>query len=314
MAAYSFSAKIITRGTKNGRRPGNVIFSAAYNARSRFTDDRTGEFRDYRNEGPLEWSGVFTPENAPQWMQDRETLWNAVEAREDESTTPDKAQLERSWIISLPHELDEKERRWLVTDFAREISRTGIVVDVAIHPPDKDGDPRNYHAHMLLTMRKVTPSGFGIKVREWNGNVQLERWRDRWADMAAKALARAGHEQEGSRFRHGHRKMAVQHAEALLRGDHHHAEFLRDRIPTIHLGPNVKAIEEKYGEVTEKGERFRAIQAENMRRDARKGTVNRLGPIGHPMPVAVRKKSPSTLPRKSPKTHKHKPTESRRDH
>lgn len=302
MAAYSFGAKIITRGTKNGRRPGNVVFSAAYNARSRFTDDRTGESRDYRGKGAIEWSGIFLPKRAPKWMKDRESLWNAVESREDDHNHAETAQLARSWIIAIPHELNERQRRFLITDFAREISRTGVVVDVCIHPPDSDeqSDPRNYHAHLLLTLREITPNGFGNKVRAWNGRAQIERWRDRWAELAAKALGRAGHHREGSRFRHGHRKLAVQYRESVNRRDHEHAEYLRDRIPTIHLGPHVKAMENKRGLYTEKGDRFRAIQAENIRRERRKASKHRLGPIGQSTALVAQTKPRMEFPRRAP--------------
>jgi len=41
-----------------------------------------------------------------------------------------------------------------------------MVADLAIHAP-LDGDPRNHHAHVLLTLRQATPDGLRpVKTRE----------------------------------------------------------------------------------------------------------------------------------------------------
>ena len=44
-------------------------------------------------------------------------------------------------------------------------------------------------AHVMLTMRAVDENGFGQKVREWNRTEMLERWRERWAELANERLA-----------------------------------------------------------------------------------------------------------------------------
>ena len=41
--------------------------------------------------------------------------------------------------------------------FARElVSRYGVAADVAIHAPHREGDQRNWHAHVLTTTRELT--------------------------------------------------------------------------------------------------------------------------------------------------------------
>jgi Ti-type conjugative transfer relaxase TraA len=45
------------------------------------------------------------------------------------------------------------------------------------------------HAHVMLTMRAVDENGFGQKVREWNRTEMVERWRERWAELANERLA-----------------------------------------------------------------------------------------------------------------------------
>lgn len=228
MANYRFSAKVVSRG--GGQ---SVIAKAAYIARTKLRDERTGELKDYsRGEGVL-FSGIFAPKDAPAWTRDREQLWNAVERREDASTRPKEAQLARDIELSLPHELTDEQRKRLVTDFVREqFVRRGMIVDVAIHSPGKNSDPRNYHAHLLVTMREIGPDGFGSKVREWNSRQQLEHWREQWEKIQNRYLERHGHEARVDR-----RTLEAQGI---------------DRQATTHRGPHVDAMERK-GKETERG-------------------------------------------------------------
>ena len=47
----------------------------------------------------------------------------------------------------------------MLSDFSRSLAdRYGIAVHFALHEPDKQGDRRNYHAHVLTTTRALTPS------------------------------------------------------------------------------------------------------------------------------------------------------------
>ncbi len=103
MAIYRFSASILSRG--DGR---SVIAKAAYNARDKLRDERTGQLtKDYSREGGLLFSGIFAPKDAPAWTRDRAELWNAVERREDASNRPRDAQLARDIEPALPHELTD---------------------------------------------------------------------------------------------------------------------------------------------------------------------------------------------------------------
>lgn len=270
MALNDLTASILTRS--NG---GNAVARAAYNARECLKDDATGRNHDYRNKGGLEARGIFVAHDAPEWAkklaQDRERLWNEVERREDKSTKPDQAQLARDFKIALPHELNEQQRLYLVKDFVRELGRKGLIVDWAIHQPDAHSDQRNYHAHLLTTMRRLEEEGFGHKMRQLNKVEQLEKWKDRWAELGARALERAGHEQEAERFKVGHKTLKFQREEAMKRGDMEHAEAC-DREPTIHLGPNVSAMERGDGGrkpiLTDKGNVNRAINEQNRQRRA----------------------------------------------
>ncbi len=191
MAIYHFSAKVVSRGSGQ-----SVIVTAAYNARDKLRDERTGQLtKDYSHERGLLFSGIFAPKDAPAWTRDRAQLWNAVERREDASTRPHDAQLARNFLLALPHELTDQQRKLLVTDFVREqFLRRGMIADVNIHAPGGKGDDRNYHAHILVTMREIGPEGFGKKGREWNTDAQFEQWREAWENIQNRYLERYGHE------------------------------------------------------------------------------------------------------------------------
>jgi hypothetical protein len=55
----------------------------------------------------------------------------------------------------------------------KEFISKGMIADFAIHAPSKHGDMRNFHAHILLTMRHITPEWFGGKARQWNAKSNI---------------------------------------------------------------------------------------------------------------------------------------------
>jgi hypothetical protein len=147
MAIYHFEAKVITRSV--GR---TACGAAAYMSCSRIYNEYDGIQHDYTRKGGLVWEHVFLPPMAPAEWQDRETLWNAVEAGEK---TKD-SRLAREFIVALPCELDRQQWIDLVSTFIQEaFVSDGMCADVAIH----DTDGHNPHAHILLTVRPLTEDG-----------------------------------------------------------------------------------------------------------------------------------------------------------
>jgi len=163
VATYRLSAQII--GRSKGR---SSTAAAAYRAGERIVDLRSGLIHDYRGRRrrqEIAHAEILAPANSPDWVRDRSSLWNAVEATEKRKD----AQLCREILVSLPHELTKDERLSLLRDFITEqFVSLGMVADFAIHRPDRKGDERNHHAHILLTMRELSIVAFGKKVREWN--------------------------------------------------------------------------------------------------------------------------------------------------
>lgn len=237
---YHCTAKAVSFGKGQ-----SAVHTAAYNARERLYQEREGrETKDYgqSRHSELLFSGIFAPAKAPEWTRDRQELWNRAEAAERQNN----GQPARNFTLAFPHQLNQQQREWLLKDFAREeFARKGMIADAVIHAPDRHGDERNFHAHLLVTMRRVDGDEFAkTKCREWNSKEQLNQWRAQWAERGANALARAGYELEAERWRHGNQTLAKQRAAALERGDLEFAAAL-DGEATLHKGAKSAAMERR---------------------------------------------------------------------
>src|SRR5208337_4264863 len=97
-------------------------------------------------------SEIIMPGSAGDWKPTREQLWNAAEKANGRGD----AVIAREYEISLPHELTEEQRKALGLDMARYVAeKSSVAVDVAFHAPDRKGDQRNYHMHLLVTAKRV---------------------------------------------------------------------------------------------------------------------------------------------------------------
>jgi Ti-type conjugative transfer relaxase TraA len=181
MAIYHLHVKVI--GRKSGS---SAVASAAYRSRSRLRDERLGRDQDFSAKRGVVHSEVMLPKNAPEAWSDRERLWNDAEAFEVRKD----AQLAREVEFAIPREMSERDGIELARDFVRgEFVDQGMIADLNVHwDMAEDGMPKP-HAHVMLTMRAVDENGFGQKVREWNRTEMVERWRERWAELANERLA-----------------------------------------------------------------------------------------------------------------------------
>jgi Ti-type conjugative transfer relaxase TraA len=185
MAIYHLHVKVI--GRKSGA---SAVASAAYRSGSRLRDERLDRSHDFTAKRGVVHSEVMLPEDAPEAWRDRERLWNDVEAFEVRKD----AQLAREVEFALPREMSEADGIKLARDFTRgEFVDRGMIADLNVHwDVGEDGMPKP-HAHVMLTMRQVQTNGeengFGRKVREWNRTEMVERWRERWAEVANDRLA-----------------------------------------------------------------------------------------------------------------------------
>ena len=209
--------------------------SAAYIAGEKIKNERDGQIHDYRNKHEVVHKEIMLPTNAPPDFRNRTKLWNAAESAEKRKNS----QTARSINAALPKELSRADQIDLVRQFCEQcFVSQGMCCDFAIH--DKvDGNP---HVHILLAIRKVDKSGFTKKERAWNDKKLLLEWRKRWADWC------------------NHKLYFVSDA----RVDHRsYKEQGIERLPQIHLGVEVCAVERK-GFKTDKGNRNRRIRQRNL--------------------------------------------------
>ena len=119
MALYRCEASIISRGKGQ-----SVVAAAAYQARARLHNEQDGLTKDYTRSHAQELleSAIFAPPNVPDWVFDRERLWNAAERAEDDhnKTRARDAQTARRLEVALLHELSLEQNRRLLQDFLRD--------------------------------------------------------------------------------------------------------------------------------------------------------------------------------------------------
>lgn len=260
-----FHMQIKSVGRSSGR---TATAAAAYRAGERIRDERTGALYNHSKRDDVLHKEIFLPakfggSNADmEWARDRASLWNTAERAEQRSNS----RVAREYLLALPPELSPDQRVVLARTFSREIAdRYNVAVDLAIHAPRPEGDPRNFHAHLLATTREVTPEGLGpLTGLDMTGEARSERGlppsrqefrtlRARWAELTNEALQDANIE-----ARIDHRSLKAQGI---------------DREP-INL-PRAAIAAERRGERSEVAERLRERQRQRM--DARRADVPRAG-------------------------------------
>lgn len=248
MALYHFHVGQIKRSA--GR---SAVETAAYRAGERLCSEYYGQVSDYTRKGGVVYSEILLPPHAPREYADRQTLWNAVEDAERNKN----AQLAYSFDIALQNEFTMEENMQLARKFllGNFVSR-GMIVDFAVHQPDKNCGISNPHFHVMCPIRPLNPDGtWGKKQRrvyrddgkfnavpttDWGKPETLEAWREAWA-----AMCNAKFEEKGMTCRIDHRSYERQGIEHL---------------PTVHEGVAVRQMEAK-GIVTDKGEHNRWIKS-----------------------------------------------------
>jgi len=179
--------------------------AAAYRAGERLRDEGRRKVYDHSKRSDVDHREILVPGNrargVPDWVNDRNQLWNAAEAAERRVNS----RVAREYLVGLPHELNASARIDLARRFAQDLAdRYGTVVDLAAHQPRPAGDPRNFHAHLLATTREINADGLGAKsVVELSDSArhelglqtsreELRTLRGLWSEYANSALREAG--------------------------------------------------------------------------------------------------------------------------
>lgn len=149
MAIFYLETKPIKRS--EGR---SSVAASAYRAGVSLVDNRTGAKHNYEQKGK---NGVvskdcFMYQDGQRIQLDRGELWNKAEQAEKRKD----GRTGRDFIANLPYELNPKQRENIVREFSESIAKHyNVAIDWAIHLPDKKGDNRNHHAHILITTRQA---------------------------------------------------------------------------------------------------------------------------------------------------------------
>ena len=262
MALYHFHVARVLRS-----RGQSSVEAAAYRAGARLEDYYYGKIADYTAKGGVICAEILAPDYVPESFHNREFLWNAVEEVEKHP----KAQLAYSFDIALQNEFTIEENIAIARQFVMEnLVAKGMIVDMAVHDPDKGEGIPNPHIHVMCPVRPMREDGTwgekqkreylfdadgnpildeigkqkfnAVPTTDWNRPEVLEQWRKAWADLVNEEFRKRGIKEQID-----HRSYAEQGI---------------DLIPQVHEGPHVRNMEAK-GIATEKGNLNRWIKEIN---------------------------------------------------
>lgn len=232
MAESRLETKVIRRA--DGR---SATAAAAYRSGSCIRDSRTGQTFDFSRRRGVMHSRLVMPTDVNRWRQtgdDRSEFWNEIELHNKRKDSV----VARELILNLPFELPSAAQIELTEEFSQHIAnRYQIAVDCNIHEPKKQGvgDPRNVHAHLLLSTNTITNSGIGKKCRSLDAVAmqkqvgernQIDLLREEWCDMQNRYLSL-----------YCPQIQPVSHLSYADRGI--------EKIPSLHLGPSETAHQRK---------------------------------------------------------------------
>lgn len=212
--------KVVGRGNR-GR---TCCGSAAYRAGEDILGHDGTLHRYDRKQGVVDKWMMF-PAGTPGVLKDRQALWAAADRAEHtrDGEWRKNCQLYRDVVAAVPNEISHTRARDLAEQFLKPLVEEGMVADVAIHDPEHE--QRNLHIHIMLSLREMTPTGFGKKNRSWNRQSLADELRTRWAKLCNLELERIGSAER------------LEHESFEARGI--------DAIPTEHMGVAVTAMERR---------------------------------------------------------------------
>ena len=249
---YSASMSAVQRS-----KGGSSTAAAAYRAGAEIVDQATGEVHDYTRKQGVLYTNLMLPGGQ---LVDRGEFWSGVELHHKRGD----AVTARELRVALPAELDGLQRNALAERIGQHlVEHYGVAADVCVHAPDRGGDDRNYHAHILMSACSVSADGtLGKKVPELDPihcqrhkiTNAADHLRPLWQDMYNDALADIGVDRR------------VDHRSHAARG--------LDIEPTIHLGSAASDMERKakkraeangteYQPVTDRGRHNHQVKQRN---------------------------------------------------
>ena len=258
MAIFMASTKSVSRGQGQ-----NAVAAAAYRAGDKLLDEdkEHGKTHDYQKRSGVLSADIILPTTLTGGDIGRAELWNMAERNE----TRKNSRVAREWLVALPHELSEQDRKELAHNFARTLAdRYQVIADCAIHvPTDKEiergASPLNFHAHILLTTRTATIDDDG-KIYLTKDKADSEISDD---DRRKKGLPRMSVEVKAVRelWEHAANKVLEAKGHHLIDSRSYKSQGI-DLVPQIKMGKDATHMERK-GIPTEKGKFNREIIQSN---------------------------------------------------
>lgn len=215
MSIFIASTKSISRGKGQ-----SAVASASYRAGVELQDKRYGKTHDYSKRFGVMSADIILPSSLKDKNidLDRCELWNLAEEAENRKD----ARVAREWLVNLPYELSEEDRKDLAHQFSQELAdRYNVIADCAIHKPtqkeiERGADARNFHAHIMLTTRQAeltadnkvrltekSTAELSDKKRRELGlermSVEVKEVRQIWERVANEKLLEHGHDLIDSR-------------------------------------------------------------------------------------------------------------------
>ena len=253
MAFLFMQAKIVK--ASSGR---SAVAAAAYQAAQKLKDDSLGMTFQYRNKEEVVFSEILLPSHAPAAYADRETLWNAVQEKENRANS----QVARAFIIAMPKEWTREESISRAREFIQKnLVDAGMVADWAFHM--KDGNP---HLHCLCTIRGFKEDGTwdarekkvyaldenGQRIPEIDPKTgeQKIRTRNRNGSIVTEKIWKRNTVQSNPwnsrQFLHELKRSWVSYCNSYLQGESQidnrsTHEQQSNRVPLLHEGPEARA-------------------------------------------------------------------------
>lgn len=259
MAIYMATTKSITRSKGQ-----SAVASAAYRSGKRLEDNRYGKIQDYSSRAGILSADIILPNSLKNQSSvttiDRQVLWNTAESAERRKDS----RVAREWIVNLPFELPEDERKLLAHEFSQSLcDKYGVIADCCLHRPSekevaRGADPRNFHAHIMLTTRQAALDDAGKIILGDKATIEL-------SDTRRRSLGLSRVDDEIVELRQLWEQIANRYLTKYgidLIDCRSYADRDLDIIPEIKMGKEATQME-RDGIATEKGDINRAIRERN---------------------------------------------------
>ncbi|HUX78430.1 MAG TPA: MobA/MobL family protein, partial [Alphaproteobacteria bacterium] len=266
MALYHFSAKVLSRGSRN------TVRSLAYRAGCELYDSRTGETFNYKDK-PVQHVELVLPVNAPSWAMEIQNLMNVdrqkgVQAFSEMAEAVEKridAQVWREFEFALHRELTKEQNIALAREFVEDqICQHGMAAQLNFHfdVDEKTGEYKP-HCHVVATTRRLEENCLSSKKeRDWNKREFLCELRAQWQEYSNFHLKLHGHEIQIDHRSHKERGIEMEPQPKLRRG----VLELEKRLQRLEGG-------EKLSPITDRAKAFHDVQLRNLYRILRNPEV-----------------------------------------